>query len=162
MEIVFVVAIAENGVIGARATRCRGDEIRHGALQGAHDRQAGDHGPQDLRIPRAGRFRAVPISSSRAMRIIAAAGRHGGTWMPMEGAVALRRRPAAFGRRDRRDWRRRISRNGLVAPIASKSPKCTRARRRHAFRDYRRGVYGMRLSGCGIRRPGRQRRLTPM
>ena len=62
MEIVFVVAIAENGVIGqgnAIPWRLKSD---HAALQGADHGQAGGDGPQDVSVaakPLAGRTNIV-------------------------------------------------------------------------------------------------------
>ena len=52
MEIVLIVAVAENGVIGRRWRHSVAAEIRHAALQGADIGQAGGDGTQDLRLDR--------------------------------------------------------------------------------------------------------------
>ena len=75
MEIVLIVAVAENGVIGAGGAipwRLKSDMQRFKAMTMG---QAGRDGPQDLRSSRsAGRFPDGPISWSRAMPTYRAAG----------------------------------------------------------------------------------------
>ena len=71
MEIVLIVAVAENGVIGARRRDAVAVEIRHAALQGADHGQAGGDGAQDLRVARPAACPDAPISSSPATRTFA-------------------------------------------------------------------------------------------
>ena len=65
-EIVFIVAVAENGVIGADGAipwRLKSDMQRFKAM--THG-QAGGDGPQDVCLAAAGRCPDAPISSSPA------------------------------------------------------------------------------------------------
>ena len=96
MEIVLIVAVAENGVIGRRRRHSVAAEIRHAALQGADDGQARRDGPQDLRLDRAGRFPDGPISSSRATPPFAPTGAVVTTSFADARAIAHRRCAAAF------------------------------------------------------------------
>ena len=74
MEIVLIVAVAENGVIGAGGAIPWRLKIRSAAPQGDDDGQAGRDGPQDLRLAAPAACPDAPISSSPAMRIFAPPG----------------------------------------------------------------------------------------
>ena len=71
IEIVSIVAVADNGVIGADGAipwRLKSD---HAAPQGDDHGQAGGDGPQDLRLAEAAAARTAPTSWSRAIAIFA-------------------------------------------------------------------------------------------
>ena len=95
IEIVLIVAVAENGVIGARRRHAVAAEIRHAALQGADDGQAVVMGRKtfaSIGRPLPGRTNIV-VTRDADFR---AAGAVVTTSFADARAIATRRRAAAF------------------------------------------------------------------
>ena len=160
----IIAAVAENGVIGDGGAHALAAVDRPEALQGADPGQAGDHGPEDLRIDRQaarrpGQHRRLAAAGLPRRRASRSPPRSTRRW-PQRGP--RRGRPAST-----RSWSSaaaRSTRRRCLAPTGSTSPMSRRAGGRHAFpgdrsRRLAQGLRGRRARGREGHRGDHLRRL---